>query len=145
MIWFCIILLLQTILKWFRINVGLQEALWFFFNKIFSNTLWRCKVFALMVSVLFITSIRCQDRVNDYFCVCPAGYKGKNCSTNIDDCVTNGQPCKNGATCTDKVYTIIKSDQSQFIILLQIEALNLIFLQAFAIWYEQNQHTCISL
>lgn len=62
-----------------------------------------------MVTVLFITSIRCQDRVNDYFCVCPAGYEGKNCSTNIDDCVTNGQPCKNGATCTDKVYTIIKS------------------------------------
>lgn len=86
-----------------------------------------------MVSVLFLTSIRCQDRVNDYLCVCPAGYEGKNCSANIDDCVTNGQPCKNGATCTDKVYTTIKSDQSQFINLLQIEALNLIFLQAFAI------------
>ena len=32
-------------------------------------------------------------------CACPAGYTGVNCSTEIDECVTNGQPCKNGATC----------------------------------------------
>lgn len=65
-----------------------------------------------MVLVLFLIFIRCQDRVNDYLCVCLVGYKGKNCLINIDDCVINGQFCKNGVICIDKVYTIIKFDQS---------------------------------
>ena len=36
-------------------------------------------------------------------CKCTAGYEGKNCSINTDDCLPN--PCKNSGTCTDGVDT----------------------------------------
>lgn len=41
----------------------------------------------------------CVDELNGYTCVCPAGYEGANCETNIDDC--NPNPCLNGGTCVD--------------------------------------------
>ena len=38
-----------------------------------------------------------QDLVNDYGCHCPAGYTGKNCQIDIDEC--ESMPCFNGGTC----------------------------------------------
>ena len=35
--------------------------------------------------------------MNDYSCTCPPGWEGKNCSTNIDECLVAS--CMNGATC----------------------------------------------
>eukprot|EP00937_MAST-01D_sp_MAST-1D-sp2_P005158 g5158.t1 len=43
----------------------------------------------------------CTDKVADYHCTCAAGFRGKNCEENIDECAPG--PCKNGATCTDGV------------------------------------------
>ena len=34
-------------------------------------------------------------------CVCPAGYTGDTCGTDINDCVSN--PCENRGTCSDGV------------------------------------------
>ena len=38
---------------------------------------------------------------DDYKCRCPAGFAGKNCQVNVDDCAAN--PCQNGGTCFDFV------------------------------------------
>lgn len=43
----------------------------------------------------------CIDLVNDYHCACQPGYTGRDCHTNIDDCVSH--PCKNGGECVDEV------------------------------------------
>lgn len=43
----------------------------------------------------------CVDKVNAYQCICPSGFTGSNCETNIDDC--HGNPCLNGGTCIDLV------------------------------------------
>lgn len=42
----------------------------------------------------------CQDLVNDYMCICPNGFEGRNCSVNIDDCVN--ATCVNGE-CMDLI------------------------------------------
>ena len=39
--------------------------------------------------------------LQNYECLCVAGFDGKNCETNIDDCLS--RPCKNNATCIDLV------------------------------------------
>ena len=36
-----------------------------------------------------------------YHCECVAGYEGKMCETNIDDCISNA--CQNGAQCIDDI------------------------------------------
>ena len=42
-----------------------------------------------------------QDRVADYTCQCLAGYSGRNCSIDIDDCA--GVQCPGNSTCIDSV------------------------------------------
>ena len=46
-----------------------------------------------------------NEGTNDYTCECVAGFTGKNCSTNIDECSPN--PCLNGGTCTDGINDIL--------------------------------------
>ena len=41
----------------------------------------------------------CVDEVNNFHCVCAAGYLGRTCSNATDECLT--LPCQNGGTCTD--------------------------------------------
>ena len=38
-----------------------------------------------------------QDLLNDYVCVCEAGWESKNCDVETNECDPN--PCVNGATC----------------------------------------------
>ena len=40
-------------------------------------------------------------QVGDYKCECDAGWTGRNCDVEINECEPS--PCKNNATCTDKV------------------------------------------
>lgn len=44
----------------------------------------------------------CKDEpgLSNFTCLCRAGYTGVNCDVTIDPCSANGNPCKNGATCT---------------------------------------------
>ena len=41
--------------------------------------------------------------INGYECKCQAGFTGKNCEENIDECKTNNVVCKNGGTCEDLI------------------------------------------
>jgi len=43
----------------------------------------------------------CVDLINDYQCVCSAGYTGHDCEINIDECANN--PCQNGGECMDAI------------------------------------------
>ena len=40
-----------------------------------------------------------MDEVNNFHCVCPAGYLGRTCNNATDECSTS--PCKNGGSCLD--------------------------------------------
>ena len=42
-----------------------------------------------------------QGPEDAYQCICPAGFTGVHCESNIDDCAVN--PCQNGGTCIDFV------------------------------------------
>lgn len=44
----------------------------------------------------------CVDKVNGFKCICPAGYAGPLCQTDIDDCQADN-PCLNGGSCADLV------------------------------------------
>ena len=46
----------------------------------------------------------CKDLLNNYTCTCMAGYTGRNCETEINECLVGAQPkCVNNGTCVDKV------------------------------------------
>ncbi|XP_052231204.1 neurogenic locus notch homolog protein 2-like [Dreissena polymorpha] len=49
----------------------------------------------------------CIDQVNNFTCLCRAGFTGRNCDTDINECMPN--PCNNGSTCVDQVnnYTCV--------------------------------------
>ena len=42
--------------------------------------------------------IHLQDLMNDFVCLCVAGWEGKDCRTEANECIP--EPCSNGATCT---------------------------------------------
>lgn len=43
----------------------------------------------------------CVDKVNGFKCICPAGFSGDLCETDINDCLDN--PCLNSGSCMDLV------------------------------------------
>ena len=43
--------------------------------------------------------------MDDYKCYCHAGFVGRNCEHNVNDCVTN--PCANGGTCHDSINDFV--------------------------------------
>ena len=45
----------------------------------------------------------CVKDTPGYSCSCAAGYTGKNCQINVNECEQN--PCQNEATCNDLVNT----------------------------------------
>ena len=51
----------------------------------------------------------CEDKLADFNCICPQGFKGDFCEINIDECATI--ECQNDAICVDKVngFTCIVS------------------------------------
>lgn len=47
-----------------------------------------------------VNAVSCRNLVGDYVCQCQAGWRGKKCEKNVNDC--RGQ-CQHGATCIDLV------------------------------------------
>ena len=43
----------------------------------------------------------CVDGINEYTCVCIAGFTGQDCEVNIDEC--EPEPCLNGGRCDDGI------------------------------------------
>lgn len=39
--------------------------------------------------------------INSFKCICPIGFTGARCQTNIDDCLS--QPCRHGGICHDAI------------------------------------------
>ena len=50
---------------------------------------------------IILSVISCIDEVADYTCDCTAGYKGDNCTIDIDECAN--EPCVNGGSCQDLI------------------------------------------
>ena len=73
----------------------------------------------------------CVPVKNDSSCICAAGYSGKFCETNIDDCASS--PCLNG-NCTDKVndYSCDCEDGSLTVDTVLIVSLSCLIINEFA-------------
>ena len=73
-------------------------------DSIFSSMLtWYSLVFSSLqecASMPCKNSARCIDSANGFKCECPAGFSGKYCEDNIDNCEKNKQ-CLNDAVCVD--------------------------------------------
>ena len=52
---------------------------------------------SVTIALKFTLHSLTQDQINGYLCICEAGWTGKRCSVNIDDCAVD--PCQNGGTC----------------------------------------------
>ena len=61
--------------------------------------------------------MNCTDLINDYSCLCPANFDGKNCSIVLTNC-SEYNPCENSATCyyngSDLTCTCSKGFTGQF-------------------------------
>jgi hypothetical protein len=47
----------------------------------------------------------CIATAYDFQCVCPPGFIGPLCVTNVDDCISH--PCQNGGTCSDGIVSYV--------------------------------------
>ncbi|CAH1775646.1 unnamed protein product, partial [Owenia fusiformis] len=45
----------------------------------------------------------CTEEEDGYTCICPSGFTGDHCETDINDC--SPDPCSPGGTCIDGVYS----------------------------------------
>ena len=45
---------------------------------------------------------RCVDGIDSFSCICNAGYTGRRCNSEINECKPDN-PCQNGGTCLDRV------------------------------------------
>ena len=54
-----------------------------------------------MLFIIGRNNATCNDLIGQFNCTCLAGWRGRTCEINIDDCLS--QPCQNGGNCTDKV------------------------------------------
>lgn len=43
----------------------------------------------------------CQDRIDEYLCLCAHGFEGVHCEVDVDECASD--PCQNGGSCNDGV------------------------------------------
>ena len=52
-----------------------------------------------------------------YTCTCAAGYSGRHCGVNIDECAS--APCQNGGTCNDGVngYTCTTVEHAMMVLM----------------------------
>lgn len=56
----------------------------------------------VLSTVQLNNTIKCFPfQVNDFHCACRAGFTGRTCATDIDDCESN--PCVNEGECVDQV------------------------------------------
>ena len=63
---------------------------------------WNCENFiGFRLTNPCVNGGTCMDLTNNYMCDCLAGFTGRNCTINIDDCTPN--PCVNNGTCLNLV------------------------------------------
>lgn len=49
----------------------------------------------------------CTDGIDEYTCLCKAGYTGENCEEEINECEVY-QPCQNQARCVGELISLAK-------------------------------------
>ena len=51
-------------------------------------------MFVSLSVFFFVFKGTCVDKINGFTCICPTGFSGVRCDSNIDDCLAT--PCVNG-------------------------------------------------